>query len=110
MLKNYEWRTLAAIAPVLLIHEPLQFALLVAKGEAGAYVTAVRSVRTMLRGLSRDRREVLAYRRVHDREILGAAPLVVRADVVGGSLSRLAKRAYDAWLMAYWRVASFLLA
>jgi GT2 family glycosyltransferase len=110
MLKNYEWRTLVAIAPALLIHEPVQFALLLMKGEASAYVKALRDLRPMARDLARDRREVLAYRRTHDRTILGAAPLVVRADVAGGGLARLAKRAYDAWLLAYWRVASQFLA
>lgn len=109
MLKNYEWRTLVLIAPALLLHEPLQFAMLAAKGEAGAYVTAVRGLFVLSRGLAQDRRTVSSIRRTHDREILAAAPLVVRGDLAPGGFSRLAKRLYDGWLIAYWAVVSRLL-
>jgi GT2 family glycosyltransferase len=109
MLKNYELRTLVLVAPALLLHEPLQFALLTAKGEGRAYVQAVRGLRTLSRGLRRDRRAVAAMRRTHDREILAAAPLVVRSDLAGGGTARIVKQLYDAWLGAYWAVASMFL-
>jgi len=109
MLKNYEARTLALIAPALLVHEPLQFVILLMKGEVRAYFQAVRDIRGLARGLGRDRREVAAHRRTHDRDILSAAPFAVRADLAGGGVSRVAKRIYDGWLMAYWSVASLLL-
>lgn len=106
MLKNYELRTLVLIGPALLVHEPLQFAILAANGQAGAYFQAIRNLRGLSRGLAQDRRVVASLRRTHDREILAAAPLVVREDVAGGGLSRVVKRLYDGWLMAYWAVAS----
>jgi hypothetical protein len=46
----------------------------------------------------------------HDRELLHCAPLIVRADLAGGPVRRHFKRAYDAWLAAYWRVCRRLLA
>ncbi|MEO8484693.1 MAG: glycosyltransferase [Acidobacteriota bacterium] len=109
MLKNYEIRTLLLIAPALLLHEPLQFAILVAKGEAPAYFRALRELRILARGLMQDRRAVESRRRTHDRDILAAAPLVVRRDVADSGVSRLAKRLYDSWLIGYWTVASLFL-
>lgn len=109
MLKNYETRTLVAIAPALAIHEPLQFALLVAKGQGAAWFRAARELWPMTRGLRRERREQARRRTVHDRAILGSAPLSMRADLVGGRAGRGAKQLYDRWLAAYWKVAAALL-
>jgi GT2 family glycosyltransferase len=110
MLKNYEARTLVVLAPALLIHEGVQFAMLTAKGHLGAWWTAVKSLWAWLPSLSNDRRAVREARAVHDRDLLVAAPLVVRADLVGGSAGQVVKRAYDSWLAFYWRVARTLLA
>lgn len=103
MLKNYETRTLVLLVPALAIHEPLQLALLVVKGHAGAYFKAVRTLLPWLRTLGQERREIRARRAVHDRTLLHAAPLIVREDVVSGRVGGAFKRAYDAWLGAYWR-------
>jgi GT2 family glycosyltransferase len=110
MLKNYEARTLAVLAPALLIHEPLQLLVLLAKGEGRAWWRAMRALPRLSRGLKADRARVHGFRFVHDRRILDASPLVVRADLTGGgALGRIAKRAYDRWLAAYWWLASMLL-
>jgi hypothetical protein len=55
------------------------------------------------------RRATQQRRRVRDRELLVSAPLVVRADLAGGNAGGALKRAYDAWLMAYWGVARRLI-
>jgi len=109
MLKNYETRTLVLLLPALAIHEPLQLALLIVKGHFGAYVKAIRSLLPWLRTLGPERREIRARRVVHDRQLLHSAPLIVREDVVSGRLGGTFKRAYDAWLSAYWRVIRPLL-
>jgi GT2 family glycosyltransferase len=109
MLKNYEVRTLIVLAPALLLHEVVQFAILAAKGHAGAWFRAARELGRWLPSLAADRRTVAGLRRVSDRALLGAAPLVVRADIVGGSLGRSLKSLYDAWLSLYWRSTSWLL-
>jgi GT2 family glycosyltransferase len=109
MLKNYEARTLAAILPALLIHEPLQFLVLLAKGEGRAWLRGIKGLWPLLGSLSQDRRAARAIRSVHDRLILDAAPLVVRSDVTGSGAARIAKRLYDAWLVGYWRIVSSVL-
>jgi GT2 family glycosyltransferase len=106
LLRNYQARTLIVLAPALAVHELLQLAALTAKGHAGAWLRAWRSLMPMLRTLGADRTAVAAYRRTGDRRLLRDDPLVVRADLGGaGGLKRL----YDAWLRVYWRLASPLL-
>ena len=60
MLKNYQWRTLIAILPCLVVHEPLQLVVLHAKGHGGTYWKAVRGLLAMLPDLPRDRAAVEA--------------------------------------------------
>lgn len=109
LLKNYELRTLLLLAPALAIHEPIQLAVLVLKGHLGAYVKAVRGLLPWLATLRRERRDIAAMRRVHDRALYSAAPLVVRQDLVGGRAGSAFKRAYDGWLLLYWRLMRPLL-
>lgn len=109
LLKNYEVRTLVVISPALAIHEILQFAMLSAKGHFGPWWTAVKGLWSWRGTLRAERRGFQQMRTVRDRDLLLCAPLVVRADLVGGSAGRLAKRAYDLWLRLYWSVARHLL-
>jgi GT2 family glycosyltransferase len=101
LLRNYQWRTLVLLAPALAVHEVLLLAVLVAKGHAGAWVRAVRGLTRMLPALRGDRAQVARYRRLGDRQLLRDDPLIVRADLAG---TAGLKRAYDAWLRAYWRM------
>lgn len=109
MLKNYQWQTLALLVPILAVHEPVQLAILLAKGEGRAWLQACRGLAVWLPDLARDRREVCAMRRISDRQLLDSAPLVIRADVVGSQWARAAKSIYDRWLAGYWAVASRVL-
>jgi GT2 family glycosyltransferase len=105
MLKNYGARTLIVLAPALLIHEVVQFGLLATKGHAGAWARALKDLIAWLPELPVLRRPVQAARQARDRDLLVSAPLLVRSDLVGGRAGRVFKRAYDAWLAAYWAVA-----
>ena len=103
ILKNYEWRTIAAIVPALLVHEPVQFAVLVAKGHATTYFRALAGLFTLLPTLSRDRALAKRIRRRRDRDLLVSAPMVARDDLVGSGLLKRAKLWYEGALDAYWR-------
>jgi hypothetical protein len=109
LLKNYEVRTLIVLAPALAVHEVIQFGVLTMKGHLGAWWTAVKGLWSWLPTLRAERHAFQTMRTVRDRDLLLHAPLIVRADLVGGAAGRAAKRAYDAWLGAYWRVARHLL-
>jgi GT2 family glycosyltransferase len=102
ILKNYEWRTIAALVPALLVHEPLQFLLLVLKGHLWTYLKAVGGLVVMLPDLPRDRAHVRRIRTRSDRDLLVSGPLIVRDDLAGDGLIRRAKTVYERTLTAYW--------
>lgn len=104
MLKDYQLRTLVLLAPVLVVHELLQAALLVAKGHGLTYLKALGGLMAMLPSLPGDRARVAAVRVRADRELLRSDPLVAREDVVGPRLARTGKRMYERFLGAYWRL------
>jgi GT2 family glycosyltransferase len=104
MLKNYQWRTLILIVPCLLIHEPIQFAVLVAKGHGRTYLKAVRGLIAMLPALSRDRALTRRIRRVDDAALLRSGRLIVRDDLASNVLVRMGKNAYEQFLNGYWRL------
>ena len=103
ILKNYEVRTILAIMPALFVHEPVQFAILVAKGHLGTYFRAVGGLIAMLPALPRDRALANRIRRRSDGELLVSAPMIVRDDLLGGWLKR-AKALYESTLDTYWHV------
>ncbi len=104
MLKNYQWRTLIAIIPCLMIHEPLQFAVLVMKGHGRTYFKAVKGIVEMLPDLGRDRAVMHRIRRVSDASLLRTGHLIVREDLASGVVARLGKSAYEGFLNGYWRL------
>ena len=104
ILKNYEARTILGLLPVLLVHEPLQLAVLTAKGHLGTYCRAVGGLLRMLPALPRDRALVRRIRRVHDRDLLVSDPMVVRDDLTSNAIARRGKHTYDGMLIRYWRL------
>jgi GT2 family glycosyltransferase len=104
ILKNYQARTILCLIPPLLIHEPLQFAVLVARGHGWTYLRAVAGLLALLPTLPRDRALARRIRRKPDRDLLVSAPIVVRADLGGTALVRRGKRLYEGLLDGYWRL------
>lgn len=103
LLKNYEGRTLAWLAPALAVHEALQLALLVARGHGLTWLKAVGGLVALLPSLPRDRALMRRIRRRRDTDVLVDGPMVVRADLAGGPLGRLLDL-YQRALTAYWRL------
>jgi GT2 family glycosyltransferase len=104
ILKNYQVRTIVGLIPPLLIHEPLQCAVLVAKGHGRTYLRAFVGLLALLPSLPRDRALARRIRRRPDRDLLISAPMLAREDLVGTGLLRRGKALYDWWLAAYWRL------
>ena len=104
ILKNYQWRTLILILPCLVLHEPIQFAVLVLKGHGRTYFKAVKGIFEMLPDLGRDRAVMRRIRRVSDGSLLRSGRLIVRDDLASGALLRLGKSAYEGLLSGYWRL------
>jgi GT2 family glycosyltransferase len=102
MLKNYQWRTLVAILPCLMIHEPLQLVVLHAKGHGRVYWKSVAGLLALLPALRRDRAVTNHIRTVPDRVLLRSDRLIIREDLVRGRLGRAGQRAYEGFLRGYW--------
>ena len=109
LLKNYELRTLIVIAPALAGHELIQLGMLTVRGHLGIWWQALRELVSWMPTLRAERRVIQGVRTVRDRDLLECGPLLVRPDIVGGEVGQALKRAYDAWLRAYWAVARHLL-
>ncbi len=103
VLKNYEWRTILWLLPAFLVHEPLQCALLVARGHGLTYARAVAGLVALLPALRRDRAVTRRIRVRHDAAVLRDEPIVVRGDLAGGLVQR-ALALYQRALSAYWRL------
>jgi GT2 family glycosyltransferase len=108
LLKDFQLRTLIAILPILIVHEPALFMLLLLKGKAGDYFRALASLVRMLPGLGRDRLAVRRMRRRHDWEILRGDKLVIPANVSRGPLV-VPIAVYRSLLSLYWSVARAVL-
>jgi GT2 family glycosyltransferase len=104
MLKNYQWRTLLLILPCLLIHEPLQLAVLHVKGHGRVYWKAVGGLVALLPNLPRDRARVARTRAVPDRLLLRSEQLMIRDDLLRSPVARLGRRMYEGFLSGYWRL------
>lgn len=104
ILKNYQALTLVCLIPPLFIYEPLQLAVLVAKGHGWTYLRAVAGLIAMLPALPRDRARVNRIRRRSDRELLTSGPLIVRGDLAANVLVRHGKGRYERFLNRYWHL------
>jgi len=102
ILKNYETRTILCLVPPLLVHEPLQFLLLVAKGHGLTYLRAVAGLIALLPTLPGDRALARRIRRKPDRDLLISGPMVVRTDLAASFIIRRGMPLYERLLDEYW--------
>jgi hypothetical protein len=105
LLKNYQLRSLLIFAPMLLFYEACQLAEVILKGWFSEWAEAVRWTMSHAREVWRKRRQVQATRRVSDREVLCAAPLGFRDELLRSGVERFAGRLLDWCSRAYWALA-----
>ncbi len=104
MLKNYQVSTLLLIVPPLLVHEPLQAAVLFAKGHVRVYFRALWGLVKLLPDLRKDRAVANRIRRRRDSELLVAGPLVIRGDLAANPIVRFGRAFYEGFLNGYYRL------
>jgi N-acetylglucosaminyl-diphospho-decaprenol L-rhamnosyltransferase len=104
ILKNYQLRTIVCLVPMLLVYEPIQLLVLVAKGQGWTYLRAVAGLVAMLPTLPRDRALARRIRRRPDRDLLVSAPIVVGDALAANIVVRAGKGLYERLLNAYWRL------
>ena len=105
MCRDYQLRTLIAILPVLVIHEPMLFMLMVVMGHGGDYLRALGTFLAMLPALPAQRRQVARVRRRHDWQVLRGDKLVIPGDIEDRPGFRQLAAVYRWALGVYWRAA-----
>ncbi|HEX9054529.1 MAG TPA: glycosyltransferase [Gemmatimonadales bacterium] len=105
LLKYFEWRTLALLAPLLLVYELAQLAVAAAKGWLGEWCRAAGWMLRHLPDVLEQRRAIQESRRIPDRRLLAGGPLPFRPELTPRGPERVAKRAFDRLSGAYWRLA-----
>jgi len=105
LAQGYAARTLLVILPGLLLYELVWLLFVLRKGHFGEHL---RGKRDFLRSLPRvlaHRQALQRSRRVRDRELLVGGPLTLSPSLVASGPARVAARALDAALRAWWWVA-----
>ncbi len=109
IFKNHQARTLVAAAPALMVVELLNWAVLARMGLGAEYRRAWQWLWRNRAATARKRRTIQRRRRVSDREVLAADPLTFSPAVAGSPFLRVAQRALDGVLGAYWAVVRRLI-
>jgi GT2 family glycosyltransferase len=109
LAKNYQAGTLIVLAPLLLLYEVAQVAIVAKKGWLRHWTSSLLWLARHAPDLMTRRREVQRRRTVPDREILrgGSLPFASRLATSGGE--RIALRALDTAARGYWRAARRLI-
>lgn len=109
LLKLYEIRTLALLAPLLATFEAFQLAGAIARGWSGEWLRAARGVLGSLPRTLAARREVQRGRVRGDGSVLSGGPLPFTSELLASDLQRAAFRSLDAVARGYWAAVSPLL-
>jgi GT2 family glycosyltransferase len=109
ILKFYEARTLAALAPALLLFELFQLAGALRRGWAGHYWRAASWLVANHRDLRERRRRIQGRRRLADTAVLSGGPPPFAAALLTSPLERAAAGLLARMVEANWALASRLL-
>jgi len=102
ILKTYSARTLFLLAPALLMFEGANLAFLSMKGAAGEWFRGVEMVLSDFNGLMERRRAFMAMKKVADKDLLSGGEIYIFPSRLGGGFMTAAKKAFEAFLGAYW--------
>ena len=105
LLKYFEWRTLALLAPLLVVYELAQLAAAVAKGWLREWCRAAWWILRRLPDILERRRAIQETRQIPDGALLTGGPLPFRPELTPRGAERLAKRALDSVSSTYWWLA-----
>lgn len=109
ILKNYDARSLLVLAPALCAFELAQLAIAAKKGWLGEWWSALRWIVSHRGEVLAERRRIQAKRRIPDRALLRGGAVPFRAELTTSAGERIARRLFDGFAIAYWRVAAGLL-
>jgi GT2 family glycosyltransferase len=103
ILKHYGWRSLALLAPILLVYECAQLAIAIKKGWIREWARAAGWIVRRFPTVLARRRIVQRTRRLPDREFLSNGPIPFRAELASGRLELAGRRGLDFITACYWQ-------
>ncbi|MCS3700165.1 hypothetical protein GGQ20_001474 [Salinibacter ruber] len=110
ILSHYSTRTLALVAPMLVVYESVQAFYYLLKGIPHLYVKGTLDAVRQLPDIMESRKEVQALRTVSDRRLLTAGPIYIRpSGGIKGALVSAAVTAISALFSGYWSLVRPLL-
>jgi GT2 family glycosyltransferase len=109
IFKNYSTRSLLVLAPMLILYELAQLAIVLRRGWQKEWWQAVTWMVQNVGAVHAKRADHQQRRKRPDRELIADAGLPFRSDLAGGRWERTFARAFNATASAYWRVASVLI-
>ena len=101
--KSYSARTLRLLAPLLLLYELAQIALVIRKGWFREWARAVGWMIRHGPDLIRRRRRVQEARRLPDGELMSGGRIPFRDELAAGGLERRGRECLESVCAAYWR-------
>lgn len=109
ILKNYSLRSLLVLAPLFLVYELAQLAIVLRKGWWREWGRAVAWIVGNWGAIMAKRRDVQRRRTRPDRELLSGGRIPFREELTSGALERWLRQALDATAAVYWRGAQLLI-
>ena len=109
VLKNFSARTLLVLSPLFLVYELTQFVMVIKKGWLREWWNSLGWVLRNLPAVLRERRRIQRLRRVRDRDLLVGGRIPFRAELTTSAFEKFARKALDAVVVSYWKVASLLI-
>lgn len=100
--KNFSWRTLLLLAPILILYDVAQIAIALKKGWLKEWLQAAGWMLQHLPDVLAERRRIQRNRRTPDRDVLVGGPIPLRAEISTSAFERFARNALDRITSGYW--------
>jgi GT2 family glycosyltransferase len=104
LLEMYQLRTLLLSIPAFMLYELSLISFLAMKGGMADYFRSWGTILGELPAILRSRKRIQSFRRVPDRELMGAGDIFVYSDEISNPVLTLGYRALNAVLNGYWRL------
>ena len=104
MLTTYAWRTIALLAPALVVYELSLIVFLTLKGRLSDYARAAFNILSDFPHILERRKEIQQIRQLPDREIIHSAAMNIRGDLVENKVIATLKSLLDKFFGLYWKL------
>ena len=109
IFKNFSFRTLFVLAPILIVYECFQIAGVLKKGWWSEWWTAIRTVRRNLPALRDARKEIQVSRQMSDRCVLQGGDVPFKGELGTSRIERVSINIFNALASGYWALARRLI-